>query len=59
MGKKCKHNRLKRKLIEQGKGPGTFRGYCTQQCKGWANFKITQEDIDEVYPKGRPKGTGD
>jgi hypothetical protein len=52
---KCKHNRIKRKLIEQGKGPGTYTAYCSQQCKKVKAITITQKDIDTVYPKGKPK----
>lgn len=52
---KCKHNRIKRKLIEQGKGPGTFTAYCSQQCKRVKTFTITRNDINSVYPKGRPR----
>jgi len=56
MGKKnCRHNQLRRRLIEQGKGPGKVSGYCSQQCKRMVEFKITERDILEVYPKGRPK----
>lgn len=54
MGKKCKHNRLKRKFIEDGKSEGQHYGYCSQQCKKFVNFEITKEDIEQVYPKGRP-----
>jgi len=54
--KGCEHKKLKRKFIEKGKGPGTnFQGFCSQQCKKIVTFDITQEDILEVYPKGRPK----
>ena len=52
---KCKHNRLKRKLIEAGKGPGTYDGYCSQQCKRMIKVRITEEDIKAVYPNGRPE----
>ena len=52
---KCKHNRIKRKLICEGKDVGTHLAYCSQQCKGWASVQITEADIREVYPKGRPK----
>jgi hypothetical protein len=55
MGKKCKHNRLKRKFIVKGYGIGEYEGYCSQQCKRMIKFKITQADIDAVYPRGRPK----
>jgi len=51
----CKHVRIKRKMICEGKEVGTYRAYCSQQCKGWAQVQITEADILEVYPKGRPK----
>ena len=54
---KCKHNRIKRKLIEKGAAPGTHTAYCGQQCKKVKTFTITQNDINSVYPKGRPKTT--
>jgi len=53
--KKCGHKKLKRMFIEKGKGPGTgFYNYCGQQCKKFVHFDITEEDILEVFPKGRP-----
>ena len=51
---KCKHLKLKRKLIVSGLPVGTHRGYCTQQCKKFVSVTITEDDILEVYPKGRP-----
>lgn len=51
---KCKHNKTKRKLIVDGQPVGTYRRFCSQQCKKMVNVTITQADIDEVYPKGRP-----
>ena len=50
----CKHNTIKRKLIIAGKNPGTYKAYCSQQCKGWVQVHITDADILEVYPRGRP-----
>jgi hypothetical protein len=52
---KCSHNRLKRKLIGQGKDEGRYTGYCSQQCKRMIEVEITTNDIREAYPKGRPK----
>jgi len=50
MVKKCKHNKLKRKMILNGKREGTYTAYCSQQCKKMKTFEITKEDIEEVYP---------
>jgi hypothetical protein len=42
---KCSHNRLKRKLIGQGKDEGRYTGYCSQQCKRMIEVEITTNDI--------------
>jgi hypothetical protein len=42
-------------MINDGKNSGQYRGYCSQQCKGWTNVTITEADIKDVYPKGRPR----
>jgi hypothetical protein len=51
---KCKHNQLKRKLISAGKDKGHYKAYCSQQCKHMVEFDITESDILNVYPRGRP-----
>jgi hypothetical protein len=51
---KCKHVQLKRKLISAGKDKGHYKAYCSQQCKHMVEFDITDSDILNVYPRGRP-----
>ena len=41
-------------MICDGKNAGEYKGYCSQQCKKMVTLKITEDDIKEVYPCGRP-----
>jgi len=49
MGKKCTHKKIKRKMIEEGKREGTYRAFCSQQCKKMKDIIITTDDVKEVY----------
>ena len=50
MANKCKHVSVKRGMILAGKREGTYKAYCSQQCKKMKTFEITTDDIINVYP---------
>jgi len=50
MSNGCKHKSIKRKMILAGKREGTYRAYCSQQCKRIREIIIVRDDILEVLP---------
>lgn len=43
--KKCKHNRLKSRLLTAGK-LGKQHGYCTQ-CQRWVDVMVKKEELEK------------